>query len=469
MAGKARLVPVADFIGRSAELNALERRYRSSRAALIPVYGRRRVGKTELLLRFSSGKPAVYFSAEDRMPTPQLKGFLDAAAEWLGVPHLAQATADNWKGALRMVVDAAPREQKLVLVLDEFQWLCQASPELPSVIQQLWDLEWQHGNRVMLVLCGSAIGFMEREVLGARSPLFGRRSGDLRLEPFSYQEARAFHPRWSLEEQARAYFVCGGIPAYLSRLEAGKSVAQNIALEFYQIDGYFQREPAFLLREELAEVKQAASILEAVGRGRRAQGDIARAVGMTPSALAPHLKSLVSLGYLERVTPLSGESAARPAVVYRVADALLRFWFRFVQPHQSTLRLYPPDRVFEQLVAPHWEAFCGDAFERLCREALALIYISEGITGRFRIGEYFDRRVQIDVVGLRPDGWVDLGECRWPARASAAEAGRELSARVSQFPAGKRTVRQLLFFRRKPASTPSTLRVYDLEDLYALK
>jgi uncharacterized protein len=456
----------ADFVGRRAELDALERRYASSRAALVPVYGRRRVGKTELLLRFSSGKPTIYFTASDKLRTPQIADFMRAAAEWIAAPHLAESAPTNWEAALRLVVAAAPKDRKLLLVLDEFQWLCRSSPDVPSVIQRLWDLEWQRGNRLMLVLCGSFIGFMEREVLGARSPLHGRRTADLRLEPFGFQEAAAFHPNWSTEEQARAYFVCGGIPAYLNRFEPGRSVTQNIAREFFEIDGFFQREPDFLLREELAEVKQATSILEAIALGRRAQSDIARAVGLTASALAPHVKNLVLLGYLEREVPLSPNRPPRTSVVYRVADPLLRFWFRFIEPNWSTLRRYPAERAFEQIVAPQWEAFCGEGFERLCRQALPLIYSREGITGRFQVGEYWDRTAQIDVVGLRADGWVDLGECRWLARASQSEAARELSIRAARFPAGSRTVRPLLFFRKKQKLPPPGMLVFDLQDLY---
>jgi len=360
----------------------------------------------------------------------------------------------------------APKQHKFLLVLDEFQWLCQSSPELPSVIQRLWDLEWQRSNRLMLILCGSLIGFMEREVLGARSPLHGRRTADLRLEPFTFREAAAFHPNWSIEEQTRAYFVCGGVPAYLKQFEQGRSVAQNIAREFFEIDGFFQREPDFLLREELAEVKQAASVLEAVALGRRAQSDIARAVGLTASALAPHLKTLVSLGYLERVFPLSSKRPSRTSVVYRIADPLLRFWFRFVEPHWATLRRYSPERAFEQIVAPQWEAFCGEGFERLCREALPLLYVKEGVSGHFDVGEYWDRAVQIDVVGLRADGWVDLGECRWQGRVGVAQAARELAVRATHFPGGSRTVRQILFVRKKSKTDLQGTIVHDLTALY---
>jgi hypothetical protein len=152
--------------------------------------------------------------------------------------------------------------------------------------------------------------------------------------------------------------------------------------------------------------------------------------------------------------------------VYRIADPLLRFWFRFVEPHWGTLRRYSPERAFEQIVAPQWEAFCGEGFERLCRQALPMIYAKEGVSGRFEVGEYWDRAVQIDVVGLRADGWVDLGECRWPTRAGVAEAPRELTTRVGHFPNGNRAVRQILFVRKKSKLAPQGVVVHDLPSLY---
>lgn len=457
----------SDFVGRAAELAALERHYRATRAGLIPVYGRRRVGKTELLLHFSARKPTVYFTASDKLRAPQLVDFVRAAADWLDAPHLAEAAPTTWEAALRLVLGAAPPQRKLVLVLDEFQWLCASSPELPSVLQKLWDHEWQRGNRLLLILCGSFIGFMEREVLGAKSPLHGRRTADLRLEPFGFREAAQFHPRWSLEEKARAYFVCGGVPAYLRRFDPARSVAQNIATEFFAIDAFFQREPDFLLREELAEVKQAASVLEATARGRHSQSEIARSIGLSTAALAPHLRNLVALGYLERVFPLvPGGRPPRTSVLYRVADPLLRFWYRFVEPHWSTLRRFTPERAFEQLVAPQWDAYCGDSFERLCREALPLLYAAEGVSGRFEVGEFWDRTVQIDVVGLRSDGRVDLGECKWLGRDGLAGAARELTARVANYPGSARTVQPRLFVRARPKSPAIEFPIHGLRELY---
>jgi hypothetical protein len=453
-------------VGRAAELAALERHYKGARSGLIPVYGRRRIGKTELLLHFATKKPTVYFTASDKLRTPQIVDFVRAAAEWLGAAHLAEAAPTSWEAALKLVIGSAPAGRKLVLVLDEFQWLCASSPELPSVLQRLWDLEWQRGNRLLLILCGSFIGFMEREVLGARSPLHGRRTAAIRLEPFGFREAAEFHPKWSREEQARAYFVCGGVPAYLRRFDPARSVAQNIATEFFAVDAFFQREPDFLLREELAEVKQAASVLEATARGRHSQGEIAKAIGLSTAALAPHLKNLVSLGYLERAFPLVPGRPPRTSVLYRVADPLLRFWFRFVEPHWSTLRRFQPERAFEQIVAPHWEAYCGESFERLCREAMPLLYEEEGITGKYEIGEFWNRTMQIDVVGLRSDDWVDLGECKWRGRPRVSEAARELAEHARDYPDRRRTVCQRVFLRAKTGATPEGTKVHDLHSLY---
>jgi AAA+ ATPase superfamily predicted ATPase len=258
------------------------------------------------------------------------------------------------------------------------------------------------------------------------------------------------------------------VPAYLRRFDPARSVAQNIASEFFAVDAFFQREPDFLLREELAEVKQAASVLEATARGRHSQSEIARSIGLSSAALAPHLKNLVGLGYLERVFPLVAGRPPRTSVLYRVADPLLRFWFRFVEPHWSTLRRFTPERAFEQIVAPQWDAYCGEGFERLCREALPDIYRAEGVTGKFEVGEYWDRTTQIDVVGLRSDGWIDLGECKWQGRPAVAAVQREIAARAHRYPVGRRTVRSRAFLRLKPRAAPLDITIHDLASLYAL-
>src|SRR5437867_3669860 len=275
------------FIGRQRELGALERAWREPRAALVPIYGRRRVGKTELILRFCKGKPGVYYAATQGTRAYQIRTFLRAAAERLGQSWLGESSIDDWRQVLKLVtgVSGAARQEPMVLVLDEFQWLCEAAPELPSLLQQLWDQEWQREPGFMIILCGSYLGFMERAVLGSKSPLFGRRTAQILLEPFEYREAAEFFPDWSAEQQARAYFVCGGVPYYLQTFDQGRSLGQNVIANFLTVEAPLFREPDFLLREELREVGSYSAVIEAIAEGKCSPTHIAGLTGLSPSQL----------------------------------------------------------------------------------------------------------------------------------------------------------------------------------------
>ena len=198
------------------------------RSGLIPVYGRRRVGKTFLLLRFCQDRRGIFFLGKQAPAPHLLKEFLSIAARALDQPLLARVRLEGWKQALEAVLDAWRGPGKLIIVLDEFQWIVGASPELPSVLQELWDLRLAHSGEALLVLCGSYVGFMEREVLGRKSPLFGRRTAQIHLKPFGFREARQFHPAYSLADAARTYFICGGVPLYLQEFDGSRSVEKNI-------------------------------------------------------------------------------------------------------------------------------------------------------------------------------------------------------------------------------------------------
>ena len=399
------------FIGRARELEALQRAWAGPESAFIPVYGRRRVGKSELILRFLSGRPGVYCSGKRAPAALQIREFLAAAAAAWNEPLLAGLAASGWREALQAAAGRAPAGTRWVLALDEFQWMAEASPELPSVLQELWDRDWSRGGRVLLILCGSYLGFMEREVLGRRSPLFGRRTAQIRLQPFGFREAAAFHPRFSREDQVRLHAVLGGIPWYLRLVDGDRSVADNLARLLLDPHGPLYAEPDFLLREELRELENYNAILMAMAGGARQHADIARQTGLGNRVLHYYLTQLVALGYVVRRHPLTGAPPGPRQVRYEVGDALLRFWFRFVYPQQSAIVQAGAVRAYRERVAPEFESYTGGGFERLCREALPDLYAREGVAAGFETGEYWDREVQFDVVGLRQDNWTDRGEC----------------------------------------------------------
>jgi uncharacterized protein len=454
------------FVGREAELAALERQARRGRAAFVPVYGRRRVGKTELLLRFCAGKRAIYFAATQGAAPQQLRSFMRAAAVALGKTLLAEVEPRDWEHALELVAEARGAGP-LVLVLDEFQWLCESAPQLPSVLQKLWDHRWQREKGFTLVLCGSYVGFMEREVLGAKSPLFGRRTGQLQLGPLSFREAGAFFPRWSLEDRARAWFICGGIPAYLKAFDPARSVDQNIVSAFLEVDAPLMREAEFLLREELRDVGSYATLVEALAQGQTTPTALSKFAGIPVPRVMYFLKTLLELGYVDRREPLVPGRPSRKLARYAVVDPVLRFWFRFVAPNFSAIRRGPPRAAFSQLVAPHLETFYGAGFEAMCREALPRLLEREGIDGNLRVGEFWDPTVQIDAVALRADRWTLLGECKWGAVSSLPKLEAELRAKAKAYPLGTTTLDARLFVRRPlKGRQPSEPRVHTLSDLY---
>lgn len=458
------------FIGRRQELEVLERAYRSASFEFVPVYGRRRVGKSELILHFAAGKPAVYFLGKTAPAGLQIREFLQEAARALQQPLLAEAAATDWRSALQLVLSQKPADQKLILALDEFQWTAKASPELPSVLQEFCDAGRRASRGIVLILCGSYLGFMEREVLGKASPLFGRRTAQILLRPFSYAEARGFHPRASLTEAASFYAIAGGIPFYLRFFSQDDSLAQNLQRNFLTEFAALYREADFLLREELKDVEKYHGILLAMAGGQGSPGPISRAAGVPERSLHYYLQQLVDLGYIERRRPLAPGHTAGRSVRFAIADPLLRFWFRFVYPHTSAIQSLGPERAYHNLIAPQLDAYLGHGFERLCRDALPHLYRVEGVNTTFEVGEYWDKHMQVDVVGVRGDRRIDLGECKWGRVSAPASVVRELDVRLRAFPNPENaTVAGRVFCRLKPRTLPRELpfRWHALDDLYA--
>lgn len=461
----------ATFLGRASELRLLAAAYEQPASAFIPIYGRRRVGKSELILRFLHNRPGLYFLGKKAPAGMQIREFLLQAAELVGEPLLASAAIDDWGQALDQLLRHWKSDQKLVLAFDEFQWTAGASPELPSLLQERWDRHWQKSGKIVLILCGSYVGFMEREVLGRQSPLFGRRTAQIHLRPFEFREAALFHPGYSRVDQARAYFVCGGVPLYLKRFSDRTSIESNIVAELLEEYAPLAREGDFLLREELREVDIYFAVLSAIAAGRATSSEIAREIPMEPRALHYYLQQLLDLGYLARRLPLTDKPVSTRQVRYEISDPLLRFWFKFIFPHTSGIRHLGPRKAFQHLLKSQLEPYFGHCFERLCREALPHLYRLEGLVAPFEVGEFWSSEAQIDIVGLRQDGWTDLGECRWGAVRSPRTLEAELAAKIPSYPnARNATIGRRLFTRGKLAGEHlrgSAARWHSLDDLYA--
>lgn len=376
------------FIGRDRELDVLRELAGSGRAEMFVLYGRRRVGKTELLQQFCQGSRAVYFLAAQVRDKDNLRGYRDALREGLDDPLVESVEFPDWASALAFTSDRAG-DERLVVVLDEFPYLCEGNKGLPSLIQQFWDKQGKHSN-LMLVLCGSQVSFMEKEVLAERSPLFGRRTGQRRLEPLAPEDAIRFFPRWELGDRVLAYSVLGGMPAYLQRFDDKRTFSDNLLRELLRPEGYLFDEVNFLLRSELSNPATYNSILTAVASGAERVGDIALCVGVDSTTANKYLSVLRELRLVDREIPVTDPDPLRSRRgTYRIADRFVSFHFRHLQPHLSLIEAGRGERVLEQFIEPDLRRLVDEArvdFVMAHMRARAADVIGEEVVevGRFR-------------------------------------------------------------------------------------
>ena len=398
------------IIGRGDELEVLQELAASGRPEFFVLYGRRRVGKTELLQRLCSGEHrAVYFLAAQVREKDNLRAFKEALKEGLGGDSLLDGIElPDWSAALGFAAERAG-DERLILVLDEFPYLCDSTKGLTSQIQQFWDTRGKRSS-LMLVLCGSQVSFMEKEVLAERSPLFGRRTGQRRLEPLRPAEALNFFPNWSVRERVQAYSILGGMPAYLRRFDDGRSVEENIVSEILRPEGYLFDEVQFLLRSELTTPHTYNSILAAVAKGARRIGDIAVNVGVDSPTASKYLHVLRELRLVDREVPITDPDPLRSRKGrYRISDRYLAFHFRFLQPNLSLVHAGRGERVLSEFVRPQLDALFDDArvdfiVDHLHREAAEVVGSELLEVGRFdgtyvrAVGRTADERTVAAVV-----------------------------------------------------------------------
>jgi uncharacterized protein len=417
------------FLGRERELATLQQLHDSGRPELFVLYGRRRVGKTELLQQFCQGRRAVYFLAAQVRERDNLRAFRDALRDALGDELVGNVEFRDWGAALGYASERAAGE-RLVVVLDEFPYLCEANAGLPSQLQQFWDTRGKKSS-LLLVLCGSQVSFMEEEVLAERSPLFGRRTAQRRLEPLRPPDAARFFAKWKAEERLLAWAVLGGMPAYLRRFEPRESFEQNLLREALSPEGYLFDEPQFLLRAEFSSPTTYNSVLAAVAQGAQRVGDIALSVGVDATTANKYLHTLRELRIVARDIPLTDPDPLRSRRgTYRIEDRYLAFHFRHVQPNVSLIEAGRGARVLETSVQPDRarlleEARIDFAMDWLRHSAGELLgaEIAE-------LGRHGGARVRI--VGRLSSGALVAAALERPVGKGAARVDAELRAELDE-------------------------------------
>lgn len=399
------------FVGREKELEKLNMLYQSDHFEFAVFYGRRRVGKTTLIKEFIKDKDAYYYMAVEGTQAENLMGLSGS------IVSLNTGVSFASYEDLLKYIDTLCSDKRQILVIDEYPYLAASYPAISSLLQSHIDNTWQH-SRLFLILCGSSMSFMENQVLGYKSPLYGRRTAQFKLHPFTYFEARQMLSAYTTEEQAILYGVTGGIPEYLRRIRPSESLDANIIDLFFDESGRLFEEPSNLLKQELKEPASYHSIISAIASGHSRINEIATKTGLETSGCSNQITSLLSLGILKKEIPITEKENSRKTL-YSLSDSMFLFWYRFVRPNISAVSRGAGPSVYYSLVKPQLSDFMGKIFEEICRQYLFLpqVYSSLpfpiGNIGRWWGNNPFTKKQEeLDLMAIL-DNQALLGECKW--------------------------------------------------------
>lgn len=427
------------FIGRKAEIQWLNSDYKEDLSKFIVLYGRRRVGKSLLIEKFCEGKKSFSFLAGKEKKTAQIKRFLAGLAQFTGDSLISMVAPTTWDDALK-IFDTRRGSEKTVLVLDEFQWMCEKSPELVSDIQRWWDTSWKKDGKVFLILCGSSVSFMAGEILSEKSPLFGRRTREILLEPFPANEAALFLSGRSNTEKTETLMLLGGIPMYLDLNKENYSLRKNINSMAFTKGGILINETKFILSEQLKETGTYFRLLRILATGPKSIAELAHEMRISASQTLFYLHRLELLKFIQRYIPIT-KGVNSKSIHYKIVDEYLRFYFYYIEPNLTRIVNNTGEYLFDRITGNSWDVYCGLSFELFCEKNIAAILKKLDILDTVeRIGAYWQRKtsnkrgVQIDLVIECSDKTTFLIECKWSKNKVGICVADELAIKEKLYP-----------------------------------
>lgn len=422
------------FIGRQTELAKLNSEYERD-SSFVVIYGRRRIGKTTLIKEFLKKKTAFYFLATEELENQSMKRLAGVIARTTENRLLQKTTFTDWIDLFQIIAEYKPTEKK-VLVIDEFPYLVKTNPAFPSILQNAWD-EILKNSHVMLILSGSLIGMMQKHALSYDSPLYGRRTAQMRLSPLSFTDIYAVQNR-SFDKAAEQYAVTGGIPKYLEFFEDDREFEEQLKDTVLSKNGFLYEEPYFLLKSESMTAVNYFSIIKAIADGNHKLGKIAGALGQETSSLTPYLSTLADLGFIEKRTPITEKNPEKSRKgLYFISDHFIRFWFRYVYPYKGELELDNMQIVLDEINKDFIEKFTAFAYEDICKDIFADLCKKKDISFvPSRIGSYwlndFDGDTEIDVMAVdHQNKQLFAGECKYHTKPIDATVYFALKEKVA--------------------------------------
>lgn len=435
------------FIGRERELNSLEKLYASDKFEFAVIYGRRRVGKTALINHFIRNKKAIYFMGVESNDKQNLENFSKNILEY-GVGIQADTAFLSFQAALEYVFQLAEKE-RLILAIDEYPYVARSSRSLASTLQLLID-KYKENSKLMLILCGSSMSYMEDHVLAYKAPLYGRRTAQMKMQPFDFADACRYFKNFSDEDKALIYGIVGGTPQYLLQMDDKLSIEENIKNTFLNPTSSLFEEPENLLKQEVREPALYNAIITAIATGSTRMAEISTKVGAETSVCAAYLKNLLALGLVQKETPY-GEKASRKSI-YAIDDNMFRFWYRFVPENYSIISRGASDIAYKRM-EPHLSDYMGKVFEEICKQYLWKLLLKGqspvefGELGRWWGTDPFTHsQTEIDIMGEQDKNTALFGECKWTNERVDTGVLETLAKRGQLFHYGK--IYMVLFAKR---------------------
>ncbi|MCL2805916.1 MAG: ATP-binding protein [Treponema sp.] len=418
------------FYGRNTELSKLDEMYRGKRFEFAVIYGRRRVGKTSLIREFIKEKKSVFFAANESTAMDNLKSL----SKCIGGKSSSPVFSD-FDSALSAIFDTAKKE-RVVFVIDEYPYLAESYRGISSILQILIDHN-KDKSKLMLILCGSSMSFMENQVLGYKSPLYGRRTAQFKILPFTFFESLPFLTNFKATDKALIYGITGGIPEYLNKINVKKDVRQNIIDLFLTPSGHFFEEPSNLIKQELREPSTYNVIIEAIAFGATRLNEIASKTGMESNKCAKYLKSLITLSLIKKEYPF-GEKISKKSI-YKLDDYMFRFWYRFVFPNISAITAGLGAAVYDNEVDDQLSSYMGFIFEDICIQWLfeqarrnMLPFFIGDISRWWGTNHTTHSQEEIDFMTIRNDKAI-FSECKWKNTAVGIDVLNELKRKSALF------------------------------------
>lgn len=460
------------FINRKKELTWLEERYKQAEkeGQLLIIYGKRRVGKTELVKHFAKNKPFVYYVAEKQTATEQLRQATRAFAEGFGAPELANVRFNQWRELFAYIArELQNKTEPVIVVVDEFPYLAESDEGMSSYFQAGWG-EYLQDKKIVLILMGSSIAMMYKHALVYSAPLYGRRTGQWLLQPFTFVDTKKFYPNAPFEKVFPLYALSGGIPAYARVFDGELSLEENLKQFVFPEGRFLSVEPELLLSEEFDDPRSYLTLLKAIGLGRTKFTEIVQESQLPTTALPGYIKTLINLRLIVKETPVTDpipEKSKKGS--YSLADSFLRLYFGFIYPNISFIKAGNYDAVFKQ----HGQTLTkliAKAYEDASAEFIQLAELDGALPHFEELGRWWDKNTEIDVVGLnKQDNTILFVETKWNTKPIGTEVLNNLRKKSQQVQWGNENRKEYYALIAKGGFTDELINIARKENVVLIQ